>query len=371
MIDRSIRLARGLTGILVTTVLVASACSAAGTGASSSPPSAASPSAATSVAPEPSATPSAEPIGGSITIYNAQHESLTQAWVDEFTKQTGVQVTLRNGDDSELGNLLVQEGAASPADVFLTENSPAMALVENAGLFAPIDQGTLDQVPAAYRPSTGAWTGIAARSTVFAYNDKNLTADQLPASIMDLQDPAWKGRWGASPGGADFQAIVSAMLALEGAEATETWLEGMKTNFTAYQGNRTVMAAVNAGEIPGGVIYHYYWFGDQANTGENSGDVTLHYFKNQDPGAFVSVSGGGVLQSSKNAAAAQAFLRFVTGVDGQTILQTGDSFEYAIASDVAANPALVPLVDLQAPTIDPSSLDSKEVTDLMTKAGLL
>ena len=69
----------------------------------------------------------------------------------------------------------------------------------------------------------------------------------------------------------------------------------MKTNFTAYQGNRTVMAAVNAGEIPAGVIYHYYWFGDQANTGENSQNVVLHYFKNEDPGAFVSVSGGGVL----------------------------------------------------------------------------
>ena len=52
----------------------------------------------------------------------------------------------------------------------------------------------------------------------------------------------------------------------------------------------------------------------------------------------MSVSGGGVLESSQNAAAAQAFLEFITGVDGQTILQTGDSFEYAIASDVAANP---------------------------------
>ena len=370
MIDRSIRRARGLTGILVATALVVGACTGGGA-ASTAPSAATTPSAAPSVAPEPSATPSAEPIGGTITVYNAQHESLTQAWVDEFTKQTGVQVTLRNGDDSELGNLLVQEGAASPADVFLTENSPAMALVENAALFAPIDQGTLDQVPAAYRPSSGAWTGIAARSTVFAYNPTVLAESELPASLLDLQTPAWKGRWAASPGGADFQAIVSAMLALEGPEATEAWLDGMKTNFTAYQGNRTVMAAVNAGEIPAGVIYHYYWFGDQANTGENSQNVTLHYFKNEDPGAFVSVSGGGVLQSSKNAAAAQAFLRFITGVDGQTILQTGDSYEYAIASDVSANPALVPLVDLQAPTIDPSVLDSKEVTDLMTQAGLL
>jgi iron(III) transport system substrate-binding protein len=131
------------------------------------------------------------------------------------------------------------------------------------------------------------------------------------------------------------------------------------------------MAAVNAGEVPGGVIYHYYYFGDQANTGENSDDVLLHYFRNQDPGAFVSISGGGVLASSQNPEGAQAFLRFITGVPGQTILQTGDSFEYAIASGVAANPVLVPLDELDAPVIDPSSLDATRTVELMTEAGIL
>ena len=73
-----------------------------------------------------------------IVVYNAQHENLVKSWVDGFTKETGIKVTLRNGDDSELGNQLVQEGSASPADVFLTENSPSMVLVDNANLFAPL-----------------------------------------------------------------------------------------------------------------------------------------------------------------------------------------------------------------------------------------
>jgi iron(III) transport system substrate-binding protein len=350
--------------------LIAAACSP---GASGSPATAAATAGQSSASGSPagSAPASAEPVSGSITVYNAQHESLTQAWADEFTKQTGVTVTLRNGDDAELGNQLVQEGDASPADVFLTENSPAIALVEKAGLFAPVDQATLDQVPAAYRPSSGSWTGIAARSTVFAYNPTMIPEADLPTSLLDLQTPAWKGRWAASPSGADFQAIVSALVALKGEPAAADWLTAMKTNFKAYQGNSTVMKAVNAGEIPGGVIYHYYWFGDQAETGENSQNVKLHYFKGQDPGAFVSVSGGGILKTSRNPAAAQAFLRFITGVGGQTILQTGDSFEYAIASGVPANPKLVPLAELEAPAIDPSALDSAKAIELMTKAGLL
>ncbi len=230
-------------------------------------------------------------------MYNAQHESLTKEWVDAFTAETGIKVTMRQGSDTELSNQIIQEGQASPADVFLTENSPAMAQVENAGLFADVDKATLEQVPEEFRPSTGKWTGIAARSTVLVYDKNKLSEDQLPKSMLDLAKPEWKGKWAASPTGADFQAIVSALLELKGEDATEEWLQGMKENFKAYKGNSTAMKAVNAGEVDAALIYHYYYYGDQAKTGENSKNVTPYYFKNQDPGAFVSVSGGGVLKT--------------------------------------------------------------------------
>ncbi|MDR7034202.1 iron ABC transporter substrate-binding protein [Mesorhizobium sp. BE184] len=308
---------------------------------------------------------------GEIVVYNAQHESLAKEWAEGFTKETGIKVTLRNGSDSEFSNQIVAEGASSPADVFLTENSPAMVLVETAGLFAPVDADTLALIPDEYRPSSGKWTGIAARSTVFVYNKEKLPADKLPKSMLELADPSWKGRWAASPSGADFQAIVSALLELKGEEATANWLKGMKENFTAYRGNGTVMKAVNAGEIEGGIIYHYYYFGDQAKTGENSKNVDLHYFKNQDPGAFVSVSGGGVLASSKHPKEAQAFLKWIAGKGGQDILQNGTSYEYAVGKDAQSNARLVPLADLQAPKVEASALNSKKVTDLMTAVGLL
>lgn len=306
-----------------------------------------------------------------IVVYNAQHENLVKSWVDGFTKDTGIKVTLRNGDDSELGNQLVQEGSASPADVFLTENSPSMVLVDNANLFAPLDADTLKQVPAEYRPAHGRWIGIAARSTVFVYNPAKLSEQQLPKSLMDLAKPEWKGRWAASPSGADFQAIVSAMLALKGEKATLEWLKAMKANFVAYKGNSTVMKAVNAGQIDGGVIYHYYRFVDQSKTGENSKNTQLYYFKHQDPGAFVSLSGGGVLASSKHKAQAQAFIKYITGKEGQESLRTNNAFEYAVGVNAASNPKLVPLKDLDAPKVEPSTLNSKKVIELMTQAGLL
>src|SRR5215212_11557625 len=98
-----------------------------------------------------------------LTLYNAQHVALAEAWTKDFTAQTGIKVAMRSGNDSALANLLLQEGSGSPADVFITENSPAMTTVANAGLFAPVDSATVAQVPPQFASPAGDWVGIAAR----------------------------------------------------------------------------------------------------------------------------------------------------------------------------------------------------------------
>lgn len=306
-----------------------------------------------------------------LTIYSAQHANLVDAWVEGFTADTGIQVQVRQGKDSSMGNQLVAEGDKTQADVFLTENSPAMTVVQNAGLLSPVEQSTLDQVSQQYRPSSGEWVGIAARSTVLIYNPSKISEADLPASMLDLADPKWKGKWGAAPSGADFQAIVSGVLQAEGADRTETWLKGLKENAKVYQNNIATMKAVNAGEVPMGIMYHYYWYRDQALTKEGSANTKLHYFKGEDVGAFVSVSAGGVLKASTKQADAQKFLAWVTSAKGQEALVSSKSMEYAVGEGVASDPALPPLDSLQAPSIDPFTLDGPEVIKLMTAAGIL
>lgn len=161
------------------------------------------------------------------------------------------------------------------------------------------------------------------------------------------------------------------MLEQKGEAATLDWLKAMKTNATVYRGNSAVLKAVSAGQIDSGVIYHYYSFVDQSKTGENSNNTKLHYFKHQDPGAFVSTSGAGVLASSKHPQEAQALVKYITGKEGQEILHSGTSFEYAVGKDAQSNPQLVPLKDLDAPKVDASKLDSKKAVELMTQAGIL
>ena len=92
-----------------------------------------------------------------LTVYSAQHESLVRTMLEGFTDETGIELEFRDADDSELANQIVQEGDASPADVFLTENSPAIDVVDAKGLLEPVDQATLDQVEPAYRPASGNW----------------------------------------------------------------------------------------------------------------------------------------------------------------------------------------------------------------------
>lgn len=310
-------------------------------------------------------------VAGEITVYNAQHETMTQAWVDEFTAETGVKVTVRQGSDTEMSNQIVQEGEKSPADVFITENSPAMTQVENAGLFADIPAEVAANVPEQYRPSTGKWVGVAARSTMVVYNPEKISDSELPTSIMDLADPEWEGRWGGAFAGADFQAIISAMVELEGEDATASWLEAAKNGAKIFPKNGAAMKAVNSGEVDAAVIYHYYYTADQAETGENSNNLEPYYFKNSDAGAFVSVSGAGVLKSSDNQAAANAFLEFITSKKGQETLGAGSDYEYPISADVTPREGLVPLEELQAPEVDPATLNSEKVVELMTTAGLL
>jgi iron(III) transport system substrate-binding protein len=326
-------------------------------------------SASSAPAPSAAAAPGAQDV--TLVLYNAQHVPLAEAWVKGFTAETGIKVAIRSGRDLDLANQILQEGESSPADVFITENSPGTADVANAGLFAQVDPATYAQVPAQWASPNGDWVGIAARTTVFVYNTSMLDGETLPRSIMELAQPEWKDRFGIAPAGADFQAVVSAVLQLKGEEATAAWLRGLKENAKIFSGNRGIMAGANRGEVQGGVIYHYYWYGDRAESGADSSNVELYYFPDKDPGGFISISGGGVLASSKYPAEAQRFLAYMTGVEGQQILSTSNALEYSIASGVAPHPSLKPLSELDPPTIDISMLNAPSVVELMRAAGLL
>lgn len=311
------------------------------------------------------------PSGPTITLYSAQHQELVQAWVEEFTDETGIRVDIRRGGDFELANQILAEGDSSPADVFVTENSPALSLLSSKGRLAPLDPATQAQVPKGFSSGSGDWVGVGARSTVLVYNPSMVPADQLPRSIVDIAQPQWQDRIAVAAGGADFQAIASAVYAVEGDAEAGRWLEGLERNAKIYQSNVAVMKAVNAGEVPAGIIYHYYWYKDRAESGQDSRNTELEFFDHKDAGAFVSVSGAGVINTTTHPAEAQRLVAFMSGKAGQEILAETDALEYTVGAGVPPNPKLRPFSELQPPDVDLNTLNGPKVISEMQRVGLL
>jgi iron(III) transport system substrate-binding protein len=204
-------------------------------------------------------TDSSSASGGSLTLYSSQHEPVTEALVAGFEEESGAKVEVRFGEDEGLASQIEQEGDASPADVFLAENTPPLELLAGKELLAEVDSSTLEEVPSQYNSPTGHWVGVAARETVMVYNPELIATNELPASILDLAKPEWEGKLAIAPSEPDFVPIVSAIEKLDGEATAVEWLEGFSANAKRYNDNEGIIAAVNAGQIDAGIINHYYY----------------------------------------------------------------------------------------------------------------
>ena len=289
-----------------------------------------------------------------LVLYNGQHEQTTQALVSAFEKQTGIQVMVRNGDEDQLAEQIMQEGSRSPGDVFYTENSPALMKLAGQHLLAPVDKATLAAVPSADSSPAGNWVGVTARISALVYNTNALKPSQLPTSVMDLANPKWAGKLGIAPGETDFQPIITSIADTYGSAAALAWLKGVKANAGShiYPDNETLTSEVNSGQVEIGLINHYYWYRLRAELGAGAVHSALHFFAPGDPGYVLNVSGAGILASSTHQAAAQKFLAFLISAAGQRIIAQSDSFEYPLRPGVAANSQLPPLSSLHPDPAD-------------------
>lgn len=309
----------------------------------------------------------------SLTLYSAQHEQLTDLLAKDFEKATGISVSVRDGEGPALAAQLVAEGAATPADVYFTENSPELMLLEEKGLLAPVNTDTLKTVPARYDSPTGTWLGVVARENVLAYNTTKVQAGQLPASLFDLAQPQWKGKIGIAPSDADFLPLVSAVLATKGHDATVEWLKGLRKNAQIFDDDEGVVAAVNRGAVATGLINNYYWARLHVGLGDAATKSAVYHFPNGDVGALVVISGAAILKASKNTDAAQKFLAYLVSERGQKLMaESHIDFEYPLRAGVAADPILKPFDQLSPPPIDVQKLgDDSQAAKLLREAGLL
>ncbi len=308
-----------------------------------------------------------------LTIYSAQHEQVVGMLTAMFTKETGIKVQVHTGEGPDIASQILQEGADSPADIFFTENSPELILLDEKGLLAPVDPATLARVPGKYSAADGDWLGVLARENVIDFNASMISARALPASLMDLAKPEWSGKVGIAPSDADFLPLVSAVIRTQGKPAALAWLHGLKANAKIYEDDESVVAAVARGDVAVGVVNNYYWARLETDLGPQKIDSALYHFKHGDIGGLINISGAAVLKSSKNQAAAQTFLAFLVSREAQVALGESEvDFEYPLAPGVAPNKLLTPFAVLQPPAISVSKLgDDQDAGALLQQAGLI
>jgi iron(III) transport system substrate-binding protein len=307
----------------------------------------------------------------SIVLYNGQHAQLTHALVAAFEKQSGIAVRMRTNDSVVLADQILQEGSASPADVYISENSPELMTLEQHELLAKLSRSILDQVPARDNSPTGAWLGMALRVSSLAYDPARLTSSQLPKSILDLAQPRWKGKIGIAPTDSDFPPLVGAVVAAYGTKTATTWLAGLRRNAQISQDEEAVVAAVNRGDLASGVINQYYWYRLRREVGGKAMHSALYYFPKDDVGSITNISGAAVLASSNHLQAAEQFVGFLVSEAAQQIIAKSDDFEYPVRTGVPANSAMPPLSAIAHSTLGAAALGNDRLAArLIQQAGL-
>ena len=321
---------------------------------------------------EAGADTSPEEGSGSLTVYSGREEEYVAELFTEFEDDTGIELDVRYGDSAELAATLLEEGDASPADVFFSQDAGSLGAVAEDGLLMDLDQEILDRVDSRFRSPDGLWVGTSGRARVAAYNTDVVTEDDLPDSILGFTEPDWKGRFGFPPTNSSFQAFVAAMFLTDGEDETREFLEGILANEPKfYEDNGSTVRAIAAGEIEVGFVNHYYAYEVAAEEGEDI-PVANHYFSGGDPGALVNTAGIGILASAENADSAETFVDFLTSEDAQSHF-VERTFEYPLIEGIEPYGELTPLEEIESPDVDLSDLGGtlEPALALMAEVGLL
>ena len=312
--------------------------------------------------------------GPSITLYSGQHPQTTTAIVSAFEAKTGIHVSVRSGDENSLVQQIEQEGSSSPADVVYTENSPALTSLAEKGLLAPLPPATLSATPSKYNSAAGDWVGISARASVIVYNTSRVAQSQVPASVLDLADPRWKGKLALAPTETDFEPVVTSIAKAKGPQAAVAWLKAVRGNASGHiePDNEALTADVNDGQAAIGIVDHYYWYRLAKEVGPSALHSKIAYFQAGDPGYVIDVSGAAVLKSSSHKSEAERLVAFMVSPAGQAVLVSSSSFEYPLVPGGPEPAGLAPFASLQPADVSLADLgDGSQALHLLQQAQLV
>lgn len=313
-----------------------------------------------------------------LNLYTARHYQTDEALYANFTKQTGIKINRIEGQEDPLLERIRNEGANSPADVFITVDIGRLWRAQQAGVFAPVKSKVLEsRIPANYRDANGEWFGFSARGRVIAYNKTAVKASDI-ASYEDLADPKWKGKVCTRSSGHVYNlSLVSSLIAHDGEARTEQWARGVAANLARVPkgGDTDQLKAVAAGECDVAIANTYYIARLLKSTKPEDKAVAdklgVLWPNQSSQGVHMNVSGGGMLKHAPNKEAAVKFLEYLASDEAQRYFADGNN-EWPVVQGVkVSNPALEALGTFKSDTINVAELGKyqPQAQKLVDRAG--
>ena len=266
-----------------------------------------------------------------LLMYSGRGQSLIGPLVEQFTKDTGIQVRVKYASSSQLASSLLEEKENSRADLFYSQDPASLESV--ASLFSKVPSRLLEKIPIWGKSSKGNWVGVSARARVVVHNSRVNVAD-MPQNMWGFTDPKWTNRIGWAPTNGSFQAMVTSMRNFWGYQQTKSWLTLiMENDPMVYSKNTPIVAAVADEEVDIGFVNHYYLHRFQAEQGLGF-NASNYYLTEEGPGSIVLLSGLGILKHTENKDLTEAFITYLLSDVGQKYFMT-TTFEYPLVSGVS------------------------------------
>ncbi len=258
---------------------------------------------------------------GNVNLLSTRQEFLLRPFLDVFEQESGIKVNVVYLKKGMLERLKARPGEA---DLILAKDIANLSAIAAAELLQPYTSAVIDQnIPAPWRDDSHLWTGLTMRARVFYYAKDRVDPASL-STYMSLADKKYKGKICIRSGYHNYNvALISAMIAENGATKTKAWLQGVKANLARKpQGNdRAQVRAVSSGECDIAIGNTYYMGKMLENPDQREWAAAVGiFFPNQNTtGTHVNITGGGILKAAKNKANALKLLEFFTGNLAQTM----------------------------------------------------
>ena len=307
-----------------------------------------------------------------LVIYSGRSEELVGPLIEDMEEQLDVTIDVRYGDSAELAAQLLEEGDATEADLFFSQDAGALSALAQEGRLSTLDEQVLAVVDDHYQDPEGRWAATSARARVVTYDPAQAPEATDFDSVDDLLDESYRGEIGFAPTNASLQSFVTALRITRGEDGARQWLEDFSAlEPAAYDNNVAVLEAVDEGEISLGLINHYYWYQLQEEVGAEAVNAKIHYLDSDDAGALVNVAGVGVLTSSEATGLAADAVEFLLSEEGQQYF-ADETAEYPVRAGIESTTYdLVPLEQVDGAQIDLNDLASLDETlELLDEVGL-